>query len=84
MLPCLDAAPDVAKDKDRKAKKVPKHVELTAAIALLHDADKNGKAQTALQLLHAVISASGGAHIGLAAADAAGIKVGDPPGHSPF
>lgn len=75
---CGGAAPDVSKDKDRKAKKVPKHVELRAAVALLHDAEKSGKAQTALQLLHAVISASGGAHMGLAAADTTGIKVAPP------
>ena len=61
--------------KDKKAKNVPKHVELRAAVALLHDTDKSGKVETALQLLHAVISSTGGPYLGLAVADASSIKV---------
>lgn len=61
--------------KDKKAKNVPKHVELRAAVALLHDTDKSGKVETALQLLHAVVSSTGGPYLGLAVADASSIKV---------
>lgn len=61
--------------KDKKAKNVPKHVELRAAVALLHDTDKSGKVETALQLLHAVISSTGAPYLGLAVADASSIKV---------
>ncbi|CAL8468510.1 g8050 [Coccomyxa elongata] len=76
--PLVAAAPDVGKDsRDKKAKNVPKHVELRAAVALLHDTDKSGKVETALQLLHAVISSTGGPYLGLAAADASSIKVMD-------
>lgn len=71
----LGAAPDMGKDKDKKAKRVPKHVELRAAVALLHDTEKSGKVETALLLVNTVISGPGGAYLGLAAADATGIKV---------
>jgi hypothetical protein len=71
------AAPDTSKgkDKDKIAKRAPKHVELRAAVALLRDVEKCSRAEAALQLLHAIIAGNEGAYIGVAAADVMGIKV---------
>ncbi len=72
MARCADAE---EKDKGRKKLKPPRVVKEDAAKAMLRSTAKRAAAESALHLLHAVVAASSGAHIGLAAADVTGLQV---------
>ena len=63
------------KEAKRKGKGARKAVAPSAAAALLREPERAGKAEAALQLLHAAVAAEGGAHAGLAAADVLGVQV---------
>ena len=75
--PGKDEAKDAKERAKRKSSKASgrRIVQPAAAATLVHDAEAYGRAEAALQLAAAVVSAEGGAHAGVVAADLPGLQV---------